>query len=152
MKGKNINNLLLLIFFPTALRLHTFLLDNSLIPSALNPWRRGSLPSSFRALEVNAHEDIRTHSVVLSSNMAPQRQPDPTLPPPWEALFDPDSGLRYYWNPETNVTQYERPIGMPAAPVLAPPAGYVSRAHAVFLHWVILVFRRQFQGLQRARP
>ena len=60
--------------------------------------------------------------------MAPQRQHDPTLPPPWEALFDPDSGLRYYWNPETNVTQYERPIGAPIPPVLAPPAAYVSPA------------------------
>ncbi|EIE25575.1 DEAD-domain-containing protein [Coccomyxa subellipsoidea C-169] len=56
--------------------------------------------------------------------MAPQRQHDPTLPRPWEALFDPASGLRYYWNPDTNVTQYERPVGGPP-PSLPPPAGYV---------------------------
>lgn len=58
--------------------------------------------------------------------MAPQRQHDPTLPRPWEALFDPDSGLRYYWNQETNVTQYERPVGAAAPPVLAAPSAYVS--------------------------
>ena len=45
--------------------------------------------------------------------MQVQRQHDPTLPPPWEALFDPASGLKYYWNPQTNVTQYERPLGGP---------------------------------------
>lgn len=57
--------------------------------------------------------------------MPPQRQHDPTLPPPWEALFDTDSGLRYYWNPKTNVTQYERPVGGPAPPP-APLPAYVS--------------------------
>ncbi|BDA41823.1 DEAD-box ATP-dependent RNA helicase 14 [Coccomyxa sp. Obi] len=60
--------------------------------------------------------------------MAPQRQHDPTLPPPWAALFDPDSGLRYYWNPETNVTQYERPVGGPP-PSLPPPAGYAPSSN-----------------------
>ncbi len=57
--------------------------------------------------------------------MQVQRQHDPTLPPPWEALFDPASGLKYYWNPQTNVTQYERPLGGPAPPPLAAPSGYV---------------------------
>ncbi len=56
--------------------------------------------------------------------MQVQRQHDPTLPAPWEALFDPASGLKYYWNPQTNVTQYERPLGGPAPPPLAP-ASYV---------------------------
>uniref|UniRef100_A0A061RKI9 RNA helicase n=1 Tax=Tetraselmis sp. GSL018 TaxID=582737 RepID=A0A061RKI9_9CHLO len=52
--------------------------------------------------------------------MAPQRQHDPTLPPPWQALLDPPTGLLYYWNPETNHTQYERPEGfLPVAP--GPP-------------------------------
>lgn len=62
--------------------------------------------------------------------MPPQRQQDPTLPRPWELLFDPASGLKYYWNPTTNVTQYERPAGGPPPPVLpapgAPIAAYVS--------------------------
>eukprot|EP00850_Spirogloea_muscicola_P009072 SM000050S16997 [mRNA] locus=s50:335183:339781:+ [translate_table: standard] len=52
---------------------------------------------------------------------APAAQPryaaaDPTLPAPWKALVDDVSGYHYYWNPETNVTQYEKPA--PVAPVV----------------------------------
>ncbi|XP_076924166.1 ATP-dependent RNA helicase-like protein DB10 [Bidens hawaiensis] len=36
---------------------------------------------------------------------------DPTLPKPWKGLVDGTTGYLYYWNPETNVTQYERPAG-----------------------------------------
>ncbi|KAJ1257917.1 hypothetical protein BS78_10G033300 [Paspalum vaginatum] len=42
---------------------------------------------------------------------------DPTLPEPWKGLID--GSTLYYWNPETNVTQYEKPAA--AAPPL--PAG-----------------------------
>lgn len=34
---------------------------------------------------------------------------DPNLPKPWRGLVDGKTGYVYYWNPETNVTQYERP-------------------------------------------
>ncbi|KAF3326745.1 DEAD-box ATP-dependent RNA helicase 40 [Carex littledalei] len=34
---------------------------------------------------------------------------DPTLPEPWKGLIDGNTGMLYYWNQETNVTQYERP-------------------------------------------
>lgn len=34
---------------------------------------------------------------------------DPTLPKPWKGLLDGATGTIYYWNQETNVTQYERP-------------------------------------------
>ncbi|XP_022855766.1 ATP-dependent RNA helicase-like protein DB10 isoform X2 [Olea europaea var. sylvestris] len=34
---------------------------------------------------------------------------DPSLPKPWRALVDGKTGYLYFWNPETNVTQYERP-------------------------------------------
>ncbi|GER41320.1 dead box ATP-dependent RNA helicase [Striga asiatica] len=35
---------------------------------------------------------------------------DPTLPKPWKGLVDSKTGYLYFWNPETNVTQYERPV------------------------------------------
>ncbi|XP_010492272.1 PREDICTED: DEAD-box ATP-dependent RNA helicase 46 isoform X2 [Camelina sativa] len=34
---------------------------------------------------------------------------DPNLPKPWKGLVDSKTGYLYFWNPETNVTQYERP-------------------------------------------
>lgn len=36
--------------------------------------------------------------------------PDPTLPQPWTALIDGCTGLVYYWNLETNATQYQKPV------------------------------------------
>jgi WW domain len=57
--------------------------------------------------------------------MGPQRVEDATVPPPWQALFDPASNLKYYWNPNTNVTQYEHPAGGAPPPSLQPPSsGY----------------------------
>ncbi|XP_044467471.1 uncharacterized protein LOC123197304 isoform X3 [Mangifera indica] len=40
---------------------------------------------------------------------------DPSLPKPWKGLVDGRTGYLYFWNPETNVTQYQRPSN------LAPP-------------------------------
>nr|XP_043634800.1 ATP-dependent RNA helicase-like protein DB10 [Erigeron canadensis] len=37
--------------------------------------------------------------------------PDPTLPKPWKGLVDGRTGNLYFWNPVTNVTQYQRPAG-----------------------------------------
>ncbi|KAJ6799468.1 putative DEAD-box ATP-dependent RNA helicase 14 isoform X3 [Iris pallida] len=34
---------------------------------------------------------------------------DPTLPKPWRALIDGATSFMYFWNPQTNVTTYERP-------------------------------------------
>ncbi|CAO2204732.1 unnamed protein product [Urochloa humidicola] len=49
--------------------------------------------------------------------------PDPTLPKPWRALIDGNTGYLYFWNPETKVTQYERPVAAaPASP--SQPPGY----------------------------
>ena len=64
--------------------------------------------------------------------MAPVKKDDPTLPPPWQCLFEPTQNLTYYWDPVRNITQYERPPGaapLPvAAPVAAPPYPQVRRA------------------------
>uniref|UniRef100_A0A1J3K9K0 DEAD-box ATP-dependent RNA helicase 46 n=1 Tax=Noccaea caerulescens TaxID=107243 RepID=A0A1J3K9K0_NOCCA len=34
---------------------------------------------------------------------------DPSLPKPWKALVDLSSGFKFFWNTETNVTQYNLP-------------------------------------------
>lgn len=34
---------------------------------------------------------------------------DPSLPKPWRGLVDGKTGYIYFWNPETNVTQYQKP-------------------------------------------
>lgn len=39
--------------------------------------------------------------------------PDPSLPKPWRALIDDNTGYLYFWNPETNVTQYQKPTAHP---------------------------------------
>ena len=54
--------------------------------------------------------------------MPPERVPDPTLPPGWEALYDTTSGSKYYWNPTTNAVTYDRPVGGP------PPPSHAVRA------------------------
>ncbi|XP_042514250.1 DEAD-box ATP-dependent RNA helicase 40-like [Macadamia integrifolia] len=54
-----------------------------------------------------------------SASLGPRYAPDdPTLPQPWKGLIDGSTGLLYYWNPETNITQYERPATLP--PPLPP--------------------------------
>ncbi|XP_062201808.1 DEAD-box ATP-dependent RNA helicase 40-like [Phragmites australis] len=62
-----------------------------------------------------------------SGRAAPRYAPDdPSLPKPWRGLVDGTTGYLYYWNPETNVTQYERPLPPenqlpPPPPPLPPP-------------------------------
>ncbi|XP_010485405.1 PREDICTED: DEAD-box ATP-dependent RNA helicase 14 [Camelina sativa] len=52
---------------------------------------------------------------------------DHSLPKPWKGLVDDRSGYLYYWNPETNVTQYERPA--PSHPPKLPPVSVSSSVH-----------------------
>ncbi|XVE83996.1 hypothetical protein DITRI_Ditri16bG0133300 [Diplodiscus trichospermus] len=42
--------------------------------------------------------------------------PDPSLPKPWKGLVDGKTGYLYFWNPVTNVTQYERPTHVDSVP------------------------------------
>jgi ATP-dependent RNA helicase DDX5/DBP2 len=58
-----------------------------------------------------------------ASNGPRYAPPDPTLPKPWRGLIDGNTGYLYFWNPETKVTQYERPVA--AVPNSPPqPPGY----------------------------
>lgn len=52
--------------------------------------------------------------------------PDPTLPKPWRGLVDGKTGYLYFWNPETNVTQYERPSSSAAPPKSSVPSSSVQ--------------------------
>ncbi|XP_031111050.1 DEAD-box ATP-dependent RNA helicase 46-like [Ipomoea triloba] len=57
-----------------------------------------------------------------TSSLGPRYAPDdPTLPQPWKGLIDGNTGLLYYWNPETNVTQYEKPSALPPPLPPGPP-------------------------------
>lgn len=58
-------------------------------------------------------------AAATTTSAGPRYAPeDPTLPKPWRGLVDGKTGYLYFWNPETNVTQYERPSG---SKVSAPP-------------------------------
>ncbi|KAM7268944.1 hypothetical protein ACFE04_011110 [Oxalis oulophora] len=46
---------------------------------------------------------------------------DPTLPKPWKGLVDGKTGYLYFWNPDTNVTQYERPASQAPSPPMPAP-------------------------------
>ncbi|GJN25847.1 hypothetical protein PR202_gb13731 [Eleusine coracana subsp. coracana] len=63
-------------------------------------------------------------AATASDSSGPRFAPDdPTLPAPWKGLID--GTTLYYWNPETNVTQYEKPAapaGAPPLPAGPPPA------------------------------
>eukprot|EP00268_Persea_americana_P023528 TRINITY_DN2310_c0_g1_i4.p2 TRINITY_DN2310_c0_g1~~TRINITY_DN2310_c0_g1_i4.p2 ORF type:complete len:558 (+),score=142.32 TRINITY_DN2310_c0_g1_i4:331-2004(+) len=53
---------------------------------------------------------------------------DPTLPKPWKGLIDGSTGVLYYWNPDTNVTQYERPAALaPPLPTGPPPTPSIPK-------------------------
>lgn len=56
------------------------------------------------------------------ASLGPRYAPDdPTLPKPWKGLIDGSTGNLYYWNPETNVTQYEKPTALPPPLPQGPP-------------------------------
>ncbi|XP_020234704.1 DEAD-box ATP-dependent RNA helicase 46 [Cajanus cajan] len=75
-----------------------------------------------------------------ASSMGPRyAPPDPTLPKPWRGLVDGKTGYLYFWNPETNVTQYERPSSTAAQPKSSSvPSSSVQ-------------VQQSSQGLQRGR-
>ncbi|CAN7009580.1 unnamed protein product [Brassica rapa subsp. trilocularis] len=56
---------------------------------------------------------------------------DHSLPKPWKGLVDDRTGYLYFWNPETNVTQYERPQPPSNLPVSSSASVQVPQASAV---------------------
>ena len=65
-------------------------------------------------------------AATATASAGPRYAPeDPTLPKPWKGLVDGKTGYLYFWNPETNVTQYDRPTGS-APPPKAPSTQYIS--------------------------
>lgn len=59
----------------------------------------------------------------------PREIVDPDLAPPWRKLFDETSGAEYYWNKETGITTYDRPVAAARAPAPAPPPGSQVSSH-----------------------
>ncbi|ONK54910.1 uncharacterized protein A4U43_UnF9810 [Asparagus officinalis] len=58
---------------------------------------------------------------MATAEVAPSYAPeDPSLPKPWTGLIDNSTGALYYWNPETNVTQYEKPVALPPTSASGP--------------------------------
>jgi hypothetical protein len=45
---------------------------------------------------------------------------DPSLPTPWKRIVHSTTGHFYYWNPETNITNYEKPVYWVSSPSLSP--------------------------------
>ncbi|KAI4344727.1 hypothetical protein L6164_011921 [Bauhinia variegata] len=91
--------------------------------------------------------------------LGPRYAPDdPTLPKPWKGLIDGSTGVLYYWNPETNITQYEKPATLPpplpvgpapaaSMPKLAPiPAGHSTPPSGMVAQQFLQ--DSQFQGQQ----
>ncbi|WOL02968.1 ATP-dependent RNA helicase-like protein DB10 [Canna indica] len=61
--------------------------------------------------------EMTASSASYSSSKRPRYAPvDPTLPKPWRGLIDGNTGYLYFWNPETKVTQYERPVSITNEP------------------------------------
>lgn len=64
--------------------------------------------------------NVEAASAAAGPRYAPD---DPTIPKPWKVLIDGSTGLTYYWNPETNITQYEKPAGATAPVPSGAPHG-----------------------------
>lgn len=66
-------------------------------------------------------------ATATASSVGPRyAPPDPTLPKPWRGLVDGKTGYLYFWNPETNVTQYERPTSSALPPKSSAPSSSVQ--------------------------
>ncbi|EPS57761.1 hypothetical protein M569_17056 [Genlisea aurea] len=84
---------------------------------------RNHFSAALRILRKGSFEMAAT---VNSITYAPE---DPSLPKPWKGLVDGNTGYLYFWNPETNATQYEKPqapshLSSPVAHKSLSPSGH----------------------------
>lgn len=52
-------------------------------------------------------------STLVTGSTSRYAPPDAYLPQPWIALIAEATGHIFYWNPESNITQYEKPLPLP---------------------------------------
>ncbi|KAL8153868.1 hypothetical protein V2J09_011628 [Rumex salicifolius] len=93
--------------------------DSKLIsPASSLPYLPPLLRHPLIAIRISDSEAMAATATATSTpRYAPE---DPTLPKPWKGLVDGRTGYLYFWNPETNVTQYEKPAA-PSDWGLPPP-------------------------------
>ena len=73
-----------------------------------NPLYAGSVTNETLEIDNNETETLQMNSIInISTNETDNDKIE--LPPDWEELKDEDGDI-YYWNVETDVTQYEIPI------------------------------------------
>lgn len=102
----------------------------------------GSRNAKFSLIDQSV---VRALISVVGQTMggAPRYAPaDPSLPHPWRALVDVNNGYLYYWNPESNITQYDKPGG--STVVAPPPAPPVNSRPNSQVCSVVLIFPLTF--------
>ncbi|KAK8653295.1 hypothetical protein V6N13_127303 [Hibiscus sabdariffa] len=73
--------------------------------------------SSERHIQILLVVFLVMASTATASSTGPRyAPPDPTLPKPWKGLVDGKTGYLYFWNPVTNLTQYQRPTSADSVP------------------------------------
>ncbi|CAA7052007.1 unnamed protein product [Microthlaspi erraticum] len=73
------------------------------------PCLNNLLPPAWKGLVLNTETEEIPASSALPASTSRYAPEDPSLPKPWKCLVDNSTGYGYFWNTETNVTQYQRP-------------------------------------------
>lgn len=57
------------------------------------------------------NEEAANDDMVMCESSEEESPPSYILPLPWEAVLDPDTGVYYFWNPDTEESTWEPPEG-----------------------------------------